>query len=111
MAGSSGEDQEPSIEYTIVLQPEVEEELQEAFDYYESKSPGLGSEFMRAVDACLSFIDRYPLASAEVHKEVRRALLRRFPYGIFYLIDENKIVVIACFHASRNPRQWQRRVE
>ncbi|MGI8991542.1 MAG: hypothetical protein ACR2I2_18420 [Bryobacteraceae bacterium] len=39
----------------------------------------------------------------------RRALLRRFPYTLFFTIEGNTLLVIACFHASRDPRQWQQR--
>jgi plasmid stabilization system protein ParE len=109
MAGGTGEDQEAVTHYTISIRPEAEAEILEAYRYYEDKAEGLGTEFVRAVDACLAFIERNPRASTVVHKTVRRALLRRFPYGIFYQIDAEKIIVLACFHASRDPKQWQRR--
>jgi len=85
--------------------------MNEAYQYYEDKAEGLGMEFLRAVDACFSAMERHPRMYQVVHKEVRRALLRRFPYGIFYLIEDTKLVVIACFHANRNPKHWQRRIE
>jgi toxin ParE1/3/4 len=44
-----------------------------------------------------------------LYKDIRRALLRRFPYGIFYLVEPEQIVILACFHARRHPKQWQRR--
>ncbi len=47
----------------------------------------------------------YPL----VHKELRRMLIRRFPYGLFYLMEEGMIVLLAVFHARRDPKQWQSR--
>ena len=93
----------------ITVQPAAEAEITEAFRWYEDKSEGLGSEFMRALDAALSAIQRSPNAYAVVHKQVRRAVLRRFPYAIFYLYENEKIIVIACFHASRDPKQWQDR--
>ena len=64
---------------------------------------------MRALDASLASIQRNPTAYAIVHKQMRRALLRRFPYGVIYLIGNNEIVVLGCFHASRNPKQWRNR--
>ena len=94
---------------TTQIQPEAQAEIQEAYQWYEEKSAGLGAEFVRAVDACLSAIEGNPLAYALVHQQVRRALLRRFPYGIFYLVEDDTIVVIACFHGSRDPEQWLRR--
>jgi plasmid stabilization system protein ParE len=93
----------------LVIRPEAEEEISEAFRWYEDKSEGLGSEFMRALDAGLSYIQRNPAAYAIVHKQMRRALLRRFPYSVIYLIEGDKIIVLACFHASRDPKQWKKR--
>ena len=90
----------------IVIRPEAESEISEAFRWYEDKNEGLGSEFMRALDASLSHIQRNPMAYAVIHKQMRRALLRRFPYSVIYLIEGGKIVVLACFHASRDPKQW-----
>ena len=96
--------------YAIFLRPEAEAEVSEAYDWYEAQAHGLGEEFLRAMDACLSAIQRNPQAYSPIHKEVRRALLRKFPYGIFYLIDEANVMVLACFHARRNPKQWQARM-
>lgn len=42
-------------------------------------------------------------------KNVRRALLRRFPYALFFHVEDDALIVIACFHASRDPSQWQKR--
>lgn len=93
----------------IRIRPEAEAEVSEAFRWYEDKSEGLGSEFMRALDASLSYIQRNPAAYAIVHKQMRRALLRRFPYSVIYLIEGDKIIVLARFHASRDPKQWKKR--
>ncbi len=101
------EEAEPLPE--IIVQPEAEAEITEAFRWYEDKNEGLGSEFMRALDASLSSIQRNPTAYAAVHKQMRRAVLRRFPYSVIYLFDTGRIVVLACFHASRDPQQWRDR--
>ncbi len=96
--------------YNVIVRPEAEREIQEAFDWYEERSEGLGAEFLRAADACLSGVRRSPEAYQIVHGEVRRALLRRFPYALFYLVRENTIIVLACFHVKRSPADWQRRI-
>ena len=93
----------------VFVRPAAEAEISEAFRWYEDKDEGLGSEFMRALDATLSAIQRAPAGYALIHRQVRRAMLRRFPYGVFYLYESEKIVVIAVFHASRGPKQWQDR--
>lgn len=95
--------------YKVVARPEAAREIREAFDWYEGRSEGLGLEFLRAADACLSGVRRNPFAFQPVHEHVRRALLRKFPYALFYLISEDTIVVVACFHVRRSPADWQRR--
>jgi toxin ParE1/3/4 len=95
---------------TVSIRPEAEADIAAAYVYYEEASEGLGAEFLRAVEASLAIIERTPQLYAVVHREVRRALLWRFPYGIFYVIDGDTVVVLACFHARRDPAQWQRRV-
>ena len=93
----------------LVFRPEAAEELADAYDWYEARVEGLGSEFVRAVDACLASIDRGPHGYPIVHKEIRRALLRKFPYGIFYIYNDKEMVSLACFHVRRDPRKWKKR--
>ncbi len=95
----------------IIVRPEAEAEVQQAFDWYEEQSKGLGLEFLRAIEACLSGVTRNPFAYTVVKDpNVRRALVRRFPYVLFYLIDEEAIVVIAVFNVKRRPIDWLRRI-
>ncbi len=98
------------MSYEIIVRPEAAREVQEAFDWYEEKSEGLGLEFLRAADACLAGIKRNPLVAPVMHQETRRALLRKFPYALFYIVKEERIIVLACFHVKRDPADWMRRV-
>ena len=97
------------MSHEIIVRPEADREIQESFHWYAERSPNLGFEFLDAVDACLNAIDQMPLAFPIVHQTIRRSLLHRFPYAIFYIIEDNRIVVLACFHAKRNPSEWKRR--
>lgn len=97
------------MSYSLLLRPEAELDIQDAYQFYEERSQGLGSEFVRSIDACFSKIGRNPMAYPTVHRQIRRALIRKFPYGIFYFLDDEKIVVIACFHAKQDPKRWQKR--
>jgi plasmid stabilization system protein ParE len=94
----------------LILRLEAEADIEEAFRWYEKQSHGLGAEFLRAVDACLALIARQPELYPEKYKHARQALLRRFPYSIYYVIQPNTVDVLACFHERRNPRRWQSRV-
>lgn len=97
--------------YKVLVRPEAAREIQEAFDWYEERSEGLGLEFLRVADACLSGVQRNPAAYQIVHEQVRRALLRKFPYALFYLVTGDTVVVLACFHVKRSPADWLRRAD
>lgn len=98
------------MSYRLLIRPEAELDIQDAFEWYEAQTLGLGSEFVRAVDNCLSGIGRSPLAHPILYKQARRALIRRFPYGILYAFDQDIITVVACFHGKRDPKPWKDRL-
>lgn len=93
----------------VIIRPEAESDLQEAYAWYENQSKGLGADFILCVDAALSLIQRSPELYAQIHKNIRRVLTRRFPYGIFYIAEVDKIIVLAVLHVKRNPKHWQKR--
>ena len=98
------------MSYRLLIKPEAELDLEDTYNWYEKQNRGLGSEFIRVVDASLANIQRNPLAYPLIYKQVRRKLVRRFPYAIFYLVNQDAIAIIAVFHAQRAPKQWQKRV-
>lgn len=94
--------------FNMLIRPRAESQLREAYDWYESKRYGLGSEFLLSVEATFSLISKEPAMFTKRYQEVRCALTARFPYGIFYFVEDDKIVVIAVFHLSRDPRLWKK---
>lgn len=94
----------------LIVRPETEAEMADAFDWYEDRVPGLGSEFLLCVDATFSAILRSPQQYPRIHRIVRRALTRRFPYEVFFVEDDERVVVLSVFHAKRNPKRWQERI-
>jgi plasmid stabilization system protein ParE len=95
----------------FIVRPAAEAEIAEAALWYESRSLGLGAEFLRAVDVCFSEIQRNPDRFPEVYRQARKALLRRFPYAAYFVSTRTGISVVACMHVKRDPRRWQRRVD
>lgn len=93
----------------VIISTEAESDLTQAYLWYEKQVEGLGGEFLLCVDACIQNITRGPKIFQKVHKNIRRALIRRFPYGIFYIEQPDYIMIIAVFHASRDPSRWQSR--
>ena len=93
----------------IRLRPEAELDLAEAAKWYDEQRSGLGQEFFDEALVTLSAIADMPLMHAVIHRRTRRALMRRFPFGIFYRIDRDFIVVLAVLHGSRHPQRWKSR--
>jgi plasmid stabilization system protein ParE len=91
------------------LTPEAEFDLDEAHLWYHRQSPRLAATFLATVNASIASIQRHPEAYALVDRTTRRALVRRFPYTIFYEAEATEIVVYAIFHGARDPRAWKRR--
>jgi len=97
--------------YKIIIRPEAEDDLKEAFAWYEDKRKGLGYDFLLQIDAGLKFIKRDPKLLPLEYKGARKHLLKRFPYKVIYLIDGEKIIVIAVIHGKRSPKLLERRID
>ena len=93
----------------FVVRPEADAELDEAAEWYSVRSRGLGAEFVRVVDAAFSAIERNPLQFPRVYNQLRRVVLRRFPYSILFEVSEEEIVVLSVFHSRRDPKRWKSR--
>ena len=92
-----------------ILRPAAAADVEGAYRWYEDQRAGLGEEFLAAVQAGLEMVAAHPLAAPVVHRDTRRLLLRRFPYGVFYRLVKDEIVVVGCLHAKRHPRVWRGR--
>jgi hypothetical protein len=85
------------------IRPDAAFDIEEAHQWYEKKRRGLGADFLVCVEATLERIRRSPESYPRVHLDLRRAVVRRFPYGVFYVIEVDEIVVVGLFHVRRNP--------
>jgi len=90
--------------YTLQFIPEIEEDAINSYLWYESKSRGLGEDFLRMFYACANEISWNPLLYSKVHQNFRRRLLRRFPYAIYFTIENDQIIVFGLFHCARDPQ-------
>lgn len=87
----------------VIIRPEAEAELTRAYEWYEEQRHGLGDALLLSIDATISTIKRNPDFYPKIRKTIRRALVRRFPFGVYYTIRGSAVVVLAIFHARRNP--------
>ena len=98
------------MDRTVVFTAEADHDVLESYSWYEERERGLGEEFLRAVEACLSGIQRYPAMYPVVADEFRRAPLRRFPFEIFYEAQGENIFVHSVFHCAQDPEKWRKRL-
>lgn len=94
----------------VILRSIAEEDVAAAVEWYERQGVGLGDRLLVNVREALNRIGDHPEAYPLVHPpRLRRILLSDFPYGLFYLIEQDRAVVTACFHVRQSPRRWSRR--
>jgi plasmid stabilization system protein ParE len=94
----------------LVIAPEAEQDLAEAYAWYERQRTGLGEEFLGCVDGCIEAVCRSPGMYAVIHENYRRGLVRRFPYAIFYEHTNDVLTVYCIFHTARDPQKWRQRL-
>src|SRR5437763_1201409 len=90
--------------------PEADAELTEARHWYSHQRQNLDLEFMQCVDDALSRVVDNPRSFPLVYRNLRRAVVHRFPFAVFYQMVDNEIQVIAVFHSRRDPDRWKSRV-
>lgn len=93
-----------------IVRPAAAADIDDAFLWYEGQRRGLGYEFLAAANTLMDAVAEHPLRYPIVRRGARRALLRRFPYAIYFRVYEDVIVVIACMHGRRSPRRWRARM-
>lgn len=96
--------------YKLRIRAAAEADIKEAYHYYESCEKDLGQDFILSIEAALEKISKNPEHYPVVHRRIHRILVKRFPFGIFFIVKESALIVLAVLHASRNPRRWKTRV-
>jgi plasmid stabilization system protein ParE len=93
----------------VRLTRSAEADVEGVLSWYRERGHELADQFFGALERCLESVERNPLAFGKVHGDIRRALLRRFPYCVFYIVSQQEIVVLACVHGHRDPETWKSR--
>ena len=94
----------------LIIAFEAQQDIDEAYAWYEDRRYGLGEDFLGCIDSSIHAICRMPELYAKVHEEYRRALVRRFPYFIFYEYTGGKVIVYSIFHTSQEQNKWKNRL-
>lgn len=88
----------------------AETELDQAYQWYETQQKSLGLQFLNEIDSSFRRIATYPESFVLISNGIRRCLVKRFPYGILYCIDCDKIIIVAVAHLHRKPYYWLSRL-
>jgi plasmid stabilization system protein ParE len=87
----------------LVLRRAAVGDIEDAQLWYEGQEPGLGDRFLAAVERTLALVEKNPYVYQLVEDEIRRAVVRKFPYNVFYLPEVERVVVLAVFHQAMSP--------
>jgi plasmid stabilization system protein ParE len=93
----------------VRVRPLAEADVAEAAAWYDAQESGVGPQFVAAIEVLLAQIAEFPASFPVVHRGLRRALVRRFPYAVYYRLQADLAEVIACTHVRRHRRVWRSR--
>ena len=94
------------MNYSFDVLPVAQEDLQTAFSYYETISLEFAEDILLSVTESFKF----PLIHADIYKGIRKCNIRRFPYGVYYIVRKYQITIIGIFHLNRNAKVWKKRM-
>lgn len=97
------------MKYKLTLRKEAEFDIEEQFEFFEEKRVGLGHDFLLCVEESLDKLQKNPLIYRKIYKELRRTSITRFPFRVFYLVQNQNIIVTAVLHAKKDPTSWKNR--
>lgn len=95
----------------VTILPQAKQDLQDAYDWYEKKSAGLGKRFLTEVEIKIRSMHENPFAFNIKYDAVHTALISTFPFLIHYIFDKTRetILIVAVLHTSLNPEKWNAR--
>jgi plasmid stabilization system protein ParE len=99
------------MSFTLVFKNGVRQEIDAIYEWHENEREGLGLEFLDELERVLDRLSEQPLVHRKIRNEVRRALLKKFPYSIYYRVPPTRVEVIAVLYSRRDPAIWQARAD
>lgn len=99
------------MSHALKIRRRAEHDMAEAGLWYATRRPGTALNFLRSLDAALALISRHPEAGPRQFGAFRRVLVSRFPFGIFYSVEAETVVVHGVFHSSHDPKKIRRLLE
>jgi len=98
------------MSYELIIRPEARTDLLDTFEWYQEQRLGLGFDFKLCIDEVFSKLQKYPSIYKKVYQNIQRAVTQRFPFSVFYIIENNNVIILAILHARRDPEKWKSRI-
>ena len=95
----------------LIYHPEAEAELVEAAEFYESRSTGLGTRFLKEFDATVTEMQASPSLWPVIEGDLRGRTMERFPFVIYYRVTDHQLRILVVKHHSRHPDYWRHRLD
>ena len=93
----------------VKFQPDAETDVADAAAWYENQRKGLGAEFLDEILSTCDVLSENAELFPVVHRNTRRAVIKKFPFGIYYRAENDFVSIIAVMHGSRDPNNWKDR--
>lgn len=93
----------------VHFRQDAETDVADAAAWYENQSTGLGAEFLDEILAACNIIAENPQMYPILHRGTRRAVIHKFPFGIYYRVENDFVTIVGVMHASRDPNKWKKR--
>ena len=97
------------MSHEIRVRVRAQKDIEDAARWYEAQRTDLGGRFLDEIQSAFSLIAENPKLYPEIYRQTRRAMLQRFPFGVFYRMRGSVVSIIAVMHSSRDPKQWMTR--
>lgn len=97
--------------YSIEISEEAERDFDNSYEYYFEDNPIVADAFFQRINISFESIKTIPHSFPEVYKNIRKFTVKKFPFVIYFQVEEYTVKVIAIFHTSRNPQVWKERDE
>lgn len=95
--------------FNVLIQPEAEVDLDEAYEYLEEQKSGLGTDLLAQFVDILEILESNPHLFQKIDGQKRRIVIPRFRYNVIFIIKDETVYIIAIFHGNRNPKKWKNR--
>lgn len=97
------------MDYSLIIKPKAQQDIREAIEWYKEQSENLPQKLLNRIDECLGRIEQNPEYYQKRYKDIRIIFTKKFPYGIYYTVEENTVFVHAILHTKQNPETAQKR--